>query len=570
MQLKKASIALLAAAALALSACSTGGSNKGDGGDGGSDLPASDYNKVDPAELQDGGKLSLTIGAYPENWNRWHLDGNTVDLASKIGSFVNPVNWIYDENGNFDVNPNYVESYTMNDKGDGESAMILTMNLNPNAKWNSGTPITYADYEATWKACSGQIEDVTCPSPDGWNEIESIEKGENEFQVVVKYNTVYPDWSANMSEIGPAEGLSDAATFNEGWKDAVESAKYMAGPFIPTNSNTAQGVLTLERNPNWWGPTPKLDTVTFSALEQEPAAAAFANSEIDALNFIVDAASYETANKRQDVDIKMSSSVQWRHFTFNSRAGVLQDKLVRQGIQHAIDTADIAASDLAGLPSAELNLHLGNHFFMPNQDGYVDNSVEFSEELAKEKFEEAGYVMNESTGYYEKDGQELAFRYLRLPGNHASENEGAMLTEQMQKVGVRVTYTDTEPKDFFTQIQNGEYESTSFAWQGTPYPMANVGQIYGKPLDDEGRQLNSNFTGLEVPEIDALIPQIASETDDAKRRELTNEADKLVWDNVMVLPLYYRANITAIPSNLANYGSTAFETLLVENIGYIK
>lgn len=586
MRLKKASIALLAAAALTLSACTSsddgeetnggtdGGTSTDGGGEGGdgegssTELPGSDYNKVDPAELQDGGEFSLAISSYPEQWNAFHVDGNTVDLSSTIYSYIAPVNWIFTENGEFDVNPNYVESYDMNVEGEGDYAMVLTMNLNPEAKWNDGTPITVADYEATWKACSLQVEGVACASSDGWTQIESIEQGADEFEVVVNYSTEYPDWSANMSSVGPAAGLSDADTFNEGWKDPVEANKYMAGPFIIANSNDAQGVLTLERNPDWWGSTAKLDTVTFSALSQEASAAAFANGEIDALDFIVDAASYETANGRPDAAIKMSTSVQWRHFTFNSRAGVLQDKLVRQGIQLGIDTEDIAASDLAGLPSQNMDLNLGNHFFMPNQPGYQDNSVGYDPDAAMAKFEEAGYTMNDSTGFYEKDGQELAFRYLRIPGNAANENEGAMLVEQMAEIGVNVTYTDVESADFFPHVIGGEYDVTSFAWNGTPYPMANVGQIYGAPFDGEGNLINSNFTGLEVAEIDELIPQIAAETDVEARQALTNEVDQIIWDEVMVLPLYYRANITAVPSNLANYGSVVFETLLAENIGY--
>lgn len=361
MRLKKASIALLAATALTLSACSSADegdngtttddgttSTDGDTGDDSTpDLPGSDYNAVDPADLQDGGEFSLQISSYPEQWNSWHVDGNTVDLSSTIYSYIAPVNWIFSENGEFDVNPNYFESYDMNTEGEGDYAMVLTLNLNPDAAWNDGTPITVADYEATWKACSLQVEGVACASSDGWTQIESIEQGADEFEVVLNYSTEYPDWSANVSTVGPAAGLSDAETFNEGWKDPIEANQYMAGPFIIANSNDAQGVLTLERNPDWWGSTAKLDTVTFSALQQEAAAAAFANGEIDALDFIVDAASYETANGRPDAEIKMSTSVQWRHFTFNSRAGVLQDKLVRQGVQLGIDTADIAASDLA-------------------------------------------------------------------------------------------------------------------------------------------------------------------------------------------------------------------------------
>ncbi|QOR47280.1 ABC transporter family substrate-binding protein [Trueperella pecoris] len=575
MRFMKASVALAAAAALTLSACSGSGAKGGDATSktgSATSLPASDYNKVDPAELADGGTLRLAISSYPEQWNATHVDGNTVDLSTKIYGFLAPINWVFDEKGNFDVNKNYVESFEANTDGDGTNAMVITLNLNPKSHWNDGTPITAADYQATWKACSGQVGGISCPSTDGWTQISAIEEGTSPQQVVVKYSEKYPDWSANLSRVYPAAGVSDAEAFNKGWLDPVEANKFFAGPFKVAGSNVAQGVLTLERNPEWWGTPAKLDTVTFSALDQKATAAGYANGEIDAIDFIVDAATYETAKGRPDGKITMSDSVQWRHFTFNARAGALQDKLVRQAIQLGIDTKDIAASDLSGLPSQDFDLNLGNHFFMPNQKGYKDNSTKwaYDPEAAKAKLEEAGYKMNETTKFYEKDGQELSFRYLRIPGNAANENEGAMLMEMMAEIGVKVTYQDVESKDFFNNVIGGEYDVTSFAWNGTPYPMANVGQIYGNPFDAEGQLANSNFTGMKVDKVDELIPAIAKETDDTKRRELTNQVDEVIWEEVMTLPLYYRANITAIPAKLANYGSTVFETLLPENIGYVK
>lgn len=572
MRMTKAGIALIAASALALGACSGGSSDKGSGAEGGAaELPASDYNKVDRDELQDGGTLRLAWNSYPEQWNPYHIDGNNVDISSTYAAYTMPLNWIYAaDGGSFEPNPNFMESYEVNDEGEGGDAMTLHLKLSPDAHWNDGTPITYKDYEASWKACNHQIDGVACASDDGFKEITGIEAGENEFEVVVHYSVKYPDWSSTWSTVGNAKGVSDANSFNEGYKDPVKAADLYTGPFIATNSDTAQGVLTLNRNPNWWGPQAKLDTVTFSTMKSEAQAAGFANGEIDVLDFIVDAATYETAKQRTDAKITISSSVQWRHFTFNSRAGALSDKNVRQAIQLGINTEDITASDLSGLPVEHNDMHLGNHFFMPNQAGYVDNSIGFDPEAAKAKLEEAGYTMNETTGFYEKDGQKLSLRYLRLPDVPTSTNEGAMFQEMMKDIGVEVTFQDVESKDFFPSINSGEYEITSFAWNGTPYPMANVGQIYGKPFDEDGNLLNSNFTGVTVPEVEDLLPKIAAETDVDKRRELTNEADKAIWDNVMTLPLYYRANITAIPEGLANYGSTAFETLLTENIGYTK
>lgn len=601
MRIKKASLALVAASALVLSACSSAddADNNGDGtngtatttdgngdgdGDGGSELPGSDYNKVDPAELTQGGNVTFGIGQAPVNWNGMQVDGNTVDTNDILG-FMSPINWIFDEAGAWEPNPNFVESYdvaysdeaeageateeeTTEGEGSEEPAMTVTLKLNPEAKWNDGTPITVADYQATWDACNDPNGEFQCASTDGWTAIDSVEQGADEFEVVANFNIAYPDWSANLSSVQHAGGMSDPETFNTGWVNADDVHGWLTGPY--KIENASERTITLSPNENWWGDQPKLDTVTFSVLEPEAMAQAFANSEIDVIDMIVDAPTYELVQNRQDGVVKMSSSVQWRHFTFNSRADNISDVEVRRAIQKGVDTADIAASDLAGMPYSDIDVKLGNHFFMPNQEGYEDHSVEYDPEGAMADLEALGYEMNDSTGYYEKDGETLGFTYLRITANPASENEGAMLQDQMEQIGVEVKFQDTPSADFFGYVIGGEYEVTSFAWNGTPYPMANVGQIYGKPFNDEGALVNSNFAGLEVPEIDEYVTRIAGETDHEERVKLTNEVDQIIWDNVMVLPIYYRATLTAVPENLANFGATAFETFLPEHIGYTE
>lgn len=72
----------------------------------------------------------------------------------------------------------------------------------------------------------------------------------------------------------------------------LAASKFLAGPFRDSRrlNPTPEG-LTLERNPDWWSQDSKLETVTFSALEPE-SVHGYANSEIDAIDFLVDAASY--------------------------------------------------------------------------------------------------------------------------------------------------------------------------------------------------------------------------------------------------------------------------------------
>ncbi|MDP9801314.1 peptide/nickel transport system substrate-binding protein [Arcanobacterium wilhelmae] len=568
MQVKKtAGIALVAATALVLGAC--GGGTTDAKKSNSNELKASDYDKVDPANLQDGGNLRLALSAMPVNYNAMNVNGNTSDVASRLYGFIAPINWVYDAKGQAEPNKDYLLSADAAGDGTDASPFTVKLKLNDKAKWNDGTPITAADYKATWEACNGEAhKDYECTSTDGWTSIKDVKAGATPFDVEVDFKTAYPDWKSLVGGPMPAKGISNAKDFNEGWKTIDKARDLMTGPFKLKAIDDKAGVITLERNPNWWGSKPKLENVTFKVLDAKAQGTAYANKELDVVETITDAATYETAKKRQDGTVRVSAGTQWRHFTFNSRADSLKDEAFRNAIIKGINTAKIAASDLAGLPSAKYDVALGNHFFMPNQAAYKDNSVKYDPKAAMADLEKLGYKKNGD--FYEKDGKKAGFSFLSIPGVPASENEAQLLKAQMKEIGVDVTVKTEPSATFFDKVIGGEFEATAFAWQGTPYPMANVNQIYGKPFDDKGKLQNSNFTGLEVPEVDKLIPQIAKETDNAKRVDMTNEADKIIWSKGMVLPLYFRPLIQAQPKNLANYGPTAFETMLPENIGFTK
>ena len=115
---------------------------------------------------------------------------------------------------------------------------------------------------------------------------------------------------------------------------------------------------------------------------------------------------------------------------------------------------------------------------------------------------------------------------------------------------------------FKDYINTGNYEMTSFTWQGTQYPMANIGQIYGTGS-------LQNYSLISVPEIDEYIKKIATTTDHAERIRLTNECDKVIWENVMNFPIYERQEFTAVPKNLANFGAMGLASFRGEDIGYL-
>ena len=60
--------------------------------------------------------------------------------------------------------------------------MTVTIDLNPDAVWDDGTPITVADFECTWHAnlnTPGSIDTV------GYDKITSVSAGDSDKQVIV-------------------------------------------------------------------------------------------------------------------------------------------------------------------------------------------------------------------------------------------------------------------------------------------------------------------------------------------------------------------------------------------------
>ena len=149
-------------------------------------------------------------------------------------------------------------------------------------------------------------------------------------------------------------------------------------------------------------------------------------------------------------------------------------------------------------------------------------------------------------------------------GAATTENEGTLLQAQVKEIGMELKLTSVDSNGYFKDyITPGNFEMTAFTWQGTQYPMANIGQIYGTGS-------NQNYSGISVPEIDEYIQKVATTADEEERFKLTNECDALIWENVMNFPIYERIELTAVPKTLANFGARGLASFRPENVGYLK
>ena len=50
---------------------------------------------------------------------------------------------------------------------------------------------------------------------------------------------------------------------------------------------------------------------------------------------------------------------------------------------------------------------------------------------------------------------------------------------------------------------------------------------------------------------------------------MTNQADEIIWENVMNFPIYQRPDLCGVPKKLANYGAFGLATVRGEDVGFV-
>lgn len=560
--------ALAASLAFTLAACG-GPSTGGSGGTGGGAVAAGwDINETATDQLTAGefvGSISYPIAT----WNSWSVEGNDAELVF-LQSPISPAYYDYNGTGEAIINNDYV----LEAKTEVTTNLVLTLKLNPKAVWNDGEVIGADDWIATWQAMNGSNDKFHPASTDGWSEITSVAAGANQQEVVITFKSTYPDWTAVVAG-GPlrAEGVATPEAFNSGWKEYKDA--YFTGPFKVASWDKTSGLVTMVPNDKWWGTKVLLTKLTWKQIKTDSLAAAFANQEVDYYDIGADAAGYAQAKGAQNSAVRVAAGPNFRHFTFNSKSPILSDVNVRQAIVMGLDRKIIAESDLAGLPGDKVPLN--NNLYVSNQPGYVDQAkatgIDYNVDQAKAKLDAAGWKLNESTGIREKDGKKLDVVYAQLGGVKASENEGLQAQKLLKAIGVNLKLKTVDvQKDWPGVLVNHSFDIIAFSWIGTPYPLLNIGQIYGGTTKGgEFAAGDSNFAQLEIPKVLELKPQIDVEMDAAKRTELGNQAAQAIWESVHTLPLYQRPMLIGVRAKLANIGALGMARVPSwENVGFTK
>ncbi|MFD0686578.1 ABC transporter family substrate-binding protein [Actinomadura fibrosa] len=521
-------------------------------------LPASDTNPQPRDRITNGGTLRWPLPEFPSQWNFNHVNG-TKGVVEQVVQGALPYLMRSDRKAVPHPVPEYLESAKLRRTAHGQ---VVTYRLNPRARWSDGRPLGYRDFAAQVHALSGRDPRFQVSTVTGYRQVKRVVQGTGGNVVKVTFAGTYADWRSLFSPLYPAAAYSEPSAFNTAWVDRMPVT---AGPFRPETIDRTAKTLTMVRDPAWWGPPAKLDRIVYRTIDPAAMPAAFANNEIDLMDVGLDAGALHRAMGVQGAAVRRAGGPDWRHFTFNAAGPVLSDARVRRAVMLGIDRRTIARSDLSGLDVPVQTL--GNHFYVNTQDGYQDNSGSYGRYdpvRAGRLLDKAGWAR--SGKYRAKGGRILALRFVVPSGVPGGKQEGELTRAMLERIGVRVDIRPVPADDVFDRyVTPGDFDIVPFSWLGTSFPVSPMKSVFARP---HGDRIQQNYARTGTSAIDAAMDRAIAEVEPGRIHALVNEADRLIWRQAFVLPLYQRPQIVATRADLANMGACGFLEPAYQDIGF--
>lgn len=323
------------------------------------------------------------------------------------------------------------------------------------------------------------------------------------------------------------------------------------GPYIAVDLKTDDH-LTLVKNENYWGGTPKIDELTIRTITD-------GNTLANALQSGEVQAAYGMAYESHPIfenDAYQFSQISTSRCFFGKmnfdEGSVCADPAVRKAIAMGIDKESFVETLLEG------NGYPANGVF-PAGSAFGGDKVTtetYDPEGAKTVLEDAGWKDTDGDGIREKDGRKLVVKWLTYP----SRQELPLLAETAQatlkEIGIEV--------DINCTADNNEVVKDASAWD--VYAMANVQAPTGDPeywFTVFATTTSAKNQGKYSSEkLDALEGQLSQTFDVDERTKLAVQMQQTVLDdNAFVFCSFLKMSMIsrAIVSNYTSHACDYYQ-----------
>jgi peptide/nickel transport system substrate-binding protein len=424
-------------------------------------------------------------------------------------------------------------------------AKTITFHLKQGLKWSDGTPFTAQDVVYTFNLFAnpktgssyvGQFATVEGAAAVAAGTATTVSgfSAPDDHTFVIKLTTPNSAYVTTLAEpamyIVPEHVISklpvDGLAKNQFWRQpTVGLGPYVFSKWVNDNE------IEFNANPNYRTKV-GADHVYAEFLSSDAALAQMQAGQLDYAQVAVADLGTAKAMKGVTVVTTPGTGVMALHTAIDS--GKLADPRVRQAIMYGINRQAIVDQVLKGQGKVINTLVFGPDWAVPS--GL--NTYPYDPTKAKALLAEAGW----------KASTEVDINV--VPGQKDRDTMVTIVAAQLQAIGMNVKVKQYQAADLTTAINNRQFDLLP-----SQYGLFNV-----DPVTMNARLMCSQFSpnGINIShycnkDLDALLTQGISTTDQAQRASIYAQAQKIVNNDVPIMVLYAPNIIAAHSDRLQNF-----------------
>lgn len=468
-----------------------------------------------------------------------------------------------------------------------DDGRTVELTLRDGLKFSDGQPITAADIVFTLVA----LYDKNTPSP-ALRDALLINGKPLEATAVDARNLrlVFPEVVAAVENyifnipVMPRHALEEEfkqGKFGDTWSVTTEPQKIISsGPFVIAESKPGERVV-LKRNPHYWKKDaggvqlPYLDELVIEFIgDQNNAFTRLTQNTLDILDR-VRASDYASliaspgSVRGFDLGAGLSTDHMWFNLNDGERNGKplvdplkrawFTDSRFRRAVAHAVDRETIAKSTMQGLATPLYG------FVSPGNRAWAATDLpraEYNLDTARALLQEAGFVVKgtaEAPELHDAKGNRVEWTLLVQVENEPRKLQAAVIQEDLAKLGMRVQVAPIETQALRERMDKSfDYDAILMGITLTDFEPSSYGNILpSSAATHQWHPLQEKPATDWEAKIDELFAQQAKEPDPAKRREQFREIQRLMGEQMPIIPIVARHLISAANTRVGNYRPSA-------------
>ncbi|MGY1771860.1 ABC transporter substrate-binding protein [Blastococcus sp. SYSU D00813] len=424
------------------------------------------------------------------------------------------------------MEPSLAESWTTSD-----DQLSWTFTLRDGVTFHDGSEFDSADVVYSYRRIIDEelsnsyrfetVADVTAPDPR---------------TVVITLTRPTPNL---LEQIGAFKGM---AIVSEGAADEfdLQSEANGTGPFRLESSDANSTVLTTFDD--YWGDAPSIGGVEFRYISEPTSAlTALRNGEVRWTDN-VPPQNVESLEGDDEVELGSVTSVEYFYLSMNYAVPPFDNRDVRRAIATAIDRDEVTQAARFGAAQV-------NQTAIPEGSPWYTDYAPFEpdQEAARQLLEQAGVQTPLTMGLMVTD---------EYPETVAAAQ---VIAAQLEPVGIEVEIQEEDFATWLARQGDGDFDAFMLSWIGNIDPA----DFYENQHLSTG---GSNYQGYSNPQVDQLLTAAATEVDETARKDLYDQAARIIVDDVSYLYLYNPDEVQAWAPGLTGYEVRADAAINFENV----